>query len=76
MAKKLTLTYDSVGDILYIEKCPPYAEQESDMLEDEVVARYNPKTRDVESLEVLFFTKRLLHDKVLELPLDLFRSAV
>ena len=26
----LTLQHDSVGDILYIETCEPYAEQDSD----------------------------------------------
>jgi hypothetical protein len=28
-----------VGDILYINTCPPYAEQESEELGDEVIAR-------------------------------------
>ena len=70
MAKKLTIRYDEIGDILYIEKVPPYAEQDSEMLEDEVVARFNPKTGEIETLEILFFSKRLSADKVLELPID------
>ena len=28
MAQKLTFNYDAVADILYINKCSPYAEQE------------------------------------------------
>jgi uncharacterized protein DUF2283 len=75
MAEKLTLSYDSIGDILYIKKCAPYAEEESDLLDDDVVARYNPTTGGLESLEILFFTKRLRKPKAVEVPLDLFQSA-
>ena len=66
---KLTFEYDSIGDILYINKTPPYAEQESDEIGDEVVARFNPKTGEIENLEVLFFSSRLKQRKVLELPI-------
>ena len=68
MGKKLTFRYDKVGDILTIETCPPYAEQESDELDDEIVARTNPRTGELESLEILFFTKRLSEKNILELP--------
>ncbi len=33
-----------------------------------MVVRLNPNTGDIESLEVLFFSKRLTEAKVLELP--------
>lgn len=56
--------YDREADILYIDKCPPYAEQESNELRDEVVARLNPETGDVENLEVLFFSTRLLRSNL------------
>ena len=69
MEAKLTLQYDRLGDILYINKCPPYAEQESEELGDDVVARLNPKTGEVENLEVLFFSTRLLRSELLELPI-------
>jgi len=69
MEAKLTFQYDRVGDILYINKCPPYAEQESEELGDDVVARLNPKTGEVENLEVLFFSTRLLRSELLELPI-------
>ena len=68
--------YDKIGDILYIDKVAPYAEQESEMLDDGVVARYNPTTHAIESLEVLWCTKRLNQDKVLELAVDAFKLAV
>ena len=42
MEAKLTLKYDREADILYINKCAPYAEQESEEVGDDVVARLNP----------------------------------
>ncbi len=68
MAAKLTFRYDRQGDTLYIDKCPPYAEQRSEELPDEVVARLNPKTGEVENLEVMFFSTRLLRNDLFELP--------
>jgi len=69
MGEKLIFEYDKIGDILYINKCRPYAGQDSEELEDEVVARLNPETHEIENLEILFFSKRLQQDKaVLELP--------
>jgi uncharacterized protein YuzE len=68
MAEKLKFDYDREADILYISKRPPYAEQESTELDDEVIARLNPATGEVESLEVLFFSTRLLRSHLFELP--------
>jgi uncharacterized protein YuzE len=59
MDKRLTFRYDKVGDILYIDICPPYAAQESEEIGDEVIARLNPESGEVENLEILFFSKRL-----------------
>ena len=69
MEAKLTFKYDRKGDILYINKMPPYAEQESEELGDEVIARLNPKTGEIENLEVLFFSTRLLRSDLFELPI-------
>lgn len=60
--------YDRDADILHIDLCPPYAEQESEELGDEVIARLNPDTGKVENLEVLFFSTRLLRTELFELP--------
>ena len=68
MAAKLTFKYDREGDILRIDKCPPYAEQESEELGDEIIARLNPNTGEVENIEVLFFSTRLLRGDLFELP--------
>ena len=70
MAKKLTFHYDSEGDILYIDTLTPYAEQQSEDLGDDVVARLNPNTGDVENLEVLFFSTRLLRRDLIEVPVS------
>jgi uncharacterized protein YuzE len=72
---KLIFKYDREGDILHIDKCPPYAEQESEELGDDVIARLNPETGQIENLEVLFFSTRLLRSDFLELPItaDLHR---
>ena len=68
METKLAFKYDREADILHIDKCPPYAEQESEELPDEVVARLNPQTGEVENVEVLFFSTRLLRNDLFELP--------
>ena len=70
MEGKLTFKYDREADILHIDKCPPYAEQESEELPDEIIARLNPDTGEVENLEVLFFSTRLLRTDLFELPVS------
>ncbi len=68
MDAKLTFRYDRAADILYIDKRAPYAEQESKELGDEVVVRLNPETGEIENVEVLFFSTRLLRSDLFELP--------
>ena len=70
MAETLTFRYDRDADTLYIDKCPPYPEQESEELGDEVVVRLNPKTDEIENLEVLFFSTRLLRNDLFQLPIS------
>lgn len=69
MEAKLTFKYDREADILHIDKCAPYAGQDSEELGDDVIARLNPQTREVENLEVLFFSTRLLRTNLFELPI-------
>ena len=68
MEKKLTFKYDRAADILYIGTVAPYPAQESEELGDDVIARLNPDTGEVENLEVLFFSTRLLRSELFELP--------
>ena len=67
--KSLVFHYDCVADILHIDKCPPYAGQLFEDIGDDVVARLNPETNEIENIEVLFFSRTLLRRKVLELPI-------
>jgi uncharacterized protein YuzE len=68
MAAKLAFKYDREADVLYVGTCAPYPEQESEELGNEVVARLNPRTGEIENLELLFFSTRLWGDEALELP--------
>jgi len=68
METRLRFRYDRESDILYIDRMPPYPEQETEELGDEVIARLNPRTGEVETLEVLFFSTRLLRKELLDLP--------
>ncbi len=70
MGTHLTFQYDREADILYINTCAPYPEQESEELEDEVIARFNPETDEIENLEVLFFFARLLRQELFQLPIS------
>ena len=69
MAAKLTFQYDREADVHYITKRPPYPEQRSEELGDDVVARLNPATASIEGLEILFFSVRLGQGGM-ELPVD------
>ena len=55
---------------MYIDKCPAYPEQESEEIGDEVIARLNHKTGEIENLEVLFFSTRLLRSELFDLPVE------
>jgi hypothetical protein len=68
MDAKLRFEYDREADVLYVRTRTPYAEQESEEVRDDVIARLNPDTGEVESLAVLFFSTRLLRDNRFELP--------
>jgi len=70
MGTKLTFQYDREADILYINTCSPYPEQESEELDDEIIARFNPETDEIENLEVLFFSTRLLRKELFQLPIS------
>lgn len=70
MGKNLTFQYDREADILYINTCPPYPEQESEELDDEIIVRLNPKTEEIENIEVMFFSTRLLRKELFQLPIS------
>jgi hypothetical protein len=76
MGRHLTLRYDREGDILYLDRCAPYSEQESVELGDDVVARLHPRTDEIENLEILYFSTRLSQGEAIDLPIavDFIRS--
>ena len=78
MEERLAFQYDREADILFINTVAPYAEQESEELGDEIIARLNPHTGKIENLEVLFFTSRLLRKELFSLPIvaDLRQAAL
>ena len=69
MEKQLTIRYDKTGDILYVNTCKPYPEQESEELGCEIIARLHPISGVVENLEILFFAHRTQPLNLLELPI-------
>lgn len=66
---ELCFEYDQFGDVLYISKIKSYKEQNSDEIQDGVIARMNPFTHEIESLEILSFKKRLSKDASFSLPI-------
>ena len=70
MAAKLKFSYDREADILHIDKVAPYKEQETEELGDDILARLNPKTEEIENFEILFFSTRLLRGELFELPVS------
>ena len=69
MEAKLKFSYDREADVLHIDKVKPYVDQETEELGDDVIARMNPKTNEIENVEVLFFSTRLLRgENLFELP--------
>jgi uncharacterized protein YuzE len=71
MDEKMIFKYDREADILYINKRAPYPEQDSEEVGDDVVARFNPDTGDVENIEILFFSTRLLRSNSFEIPVTM-----
>jgi uncharacterized protein YuzE len=69
MDAQLTLEYDRTGDILYLNKTAPYPEQESEEIDYGIIARLNPKTGEIENLEILFFSARVSSSEGLKLPI-------
>ena len=57
MDTSLTFRYDREADILHIDKCAPYAAQESEELGDEIIARINPRTGEVENPKCASFPR-------------------
>ena len=69
MDGKLTFRYVPETDILVISSCPAYPAQETEELGDDIIARLNPDTSAIESVEVLSFSDRLHTAELFSIPL-------
>ncbi len=68
MGERLIIRYDQIGSFLFIEVCSPYAQQDSDEIDDAVLGRFNLKTGELESVEVLFFESWLRMEGEIRIP--------
>lgn len=76
MGARVIFEYDRIGDMLYVGKCRPYMGQDSDDIEDMVIARFNPDTDEVESFEVLFVSRRIVSHKPFRLDVPVAPGAI
>ena len=66
----MTFEYDVIGDFLFLDVCKPYAEQDSDGLGDDIVARFNLETGEIETVEILFFFHRVKKENEISIPVS------
>lgn len=70
---QLNYLYDKEADVLYISKGKPSKTDVSDELEDEIVARYDSKTKKVKGLTILNFALRTKKtSRTVKLPFEIF----
>lgn len=70
MSRHLKLSYDKPSDTLYLDWSEPNGDQDSSSIQEGVLARVNPVTKAVETLEILNFVARFGADKLLDLPIE------
>ena len=75
-SEHLIFEYDVEGDIMFIAKCQPYLGQDEGDIEDMVVARCHPHNNEVESIEILFFTTRVLSRSPVRLDIPVTKGAI
>ena len=68
--KRLTIRYDRGGDALTLEQCPPHPGQYSREICEDVTARLNAGTGEIESLEIRCFKARTENDGEIILPVN------
>ena len=72
MGETLTIEYDKIGDFLFIDRCRPYAEQDSNEIDESMVARFNLETGEIETIEILFFFAWLTKESEIRIPVSAF----
>jgi uncharacterized protein YuzE len=58
MSDTLQYFYDAEADVLYVSKGEPRADADSDEVEEGIIARFDPVTREVVGFTILNFLKR------------------
>jgi uncharacterized protein YuzE len=66
----LTFDYDPIGDSLMVTLCPIYPEQETEELGDDMLARFNPETDEIEAIEIFFWSRRLAEGESVFVPVE------
>ena len=70
MGEELIIRYDDIGSFLFLEMCPPYEKQDSNEIEESVVARFSLETGEMESVEILFFDSWLKKEGEIRIPVS------
>jgi len=65
----LKVTYDEVGDILYLDTVAPYEGQVTRPVGEGVIVRCHPRSGAVENVEVWAFTSRAKGKDGIDLPI-------
>ena len=70
-SKNLNLYYDNEADVLYFSKGSPASGDISDEVDDEIVIRKNPKTKEITGFTILNFSRKSKKSsKSLKLPIE------
>jgi len=70
MGADLTISYDEIGDILYVDIRPSQSGERTDELSPGVLVRSDPVTSMVLGFEVQGFRKRASGDDGIRLPIE------
>ena len=68
MGTKITVEYDEVGDILYLDVAPPTEDQVMLEVAPGTLLRKNTRTGVIEGVEILGFRRRSVPNEGLEVP--------
>ena len=73
----LNYYYDQEADILYMSKGEPSKNDDSDEISDEVIARYDAKTKEIKGLTILNFAKKSKEkSRTVKLPFEIGFSQI
>lgn len=66
---KINIAIDNEADILIIAKRDSYVEQICRDLGDEIIVRTNPRSNEIELIQIMNFSERFAKNDVFELPI-------